>query len=165
VSYHTFTIVHFSTLPQECLRRLPISVYGFHFSGVGFRFQHAESLHATNPSAATKVMPPLEGRLLCLRLLSSILAFRCSRVVINGTRSAMGFALFLLERRKKYLLLYLGSGPALFWATGGKICLVYNCDTTKYPDIGDTIRMRKKNILEKRHRSHRKRQIKLHFTW
>jgi hypothetical protein len=56
----------------------------------------------------------------------------------------MGFALFLLERRKKYLLLYLGSGPALFWATGGKICLVYNCDTTKYPDIGDTIRMRKK---------------------
>jgi hypothetical protein len=87
-------------LPQECLRRLPISVYGFHFSGVGFRFQHAESLHATNPSAATKVMPPLEGRLLCSRLLSSILAFRCSRVVINGTRSAMGFALFLLEQRK-----------------------------------------------------------------
>jgi hypothetical protein len=90
------------------------------------------------------VMPPLEGRLLRSRLLSWILAFRCSRVVINGTRSAMGFALFLLERRKKYLLLYLVSAPALFWATGGKICLVYNCDTTKYPDIGDTIRMRKK---------------------
>jgi hypothetical protein len=97
------------------------------------------------------VMPPLEGRLLRSRLLSWILAFRCSRVVINGTRSAMGFALFLLERRKKYLLLYLVSAPALFWATGGKICLVYNCDTTKYPDIGDTIRMRKKNILEKRY--------------
>jgi hypothetical protein len=94
-------------LPQECLRGLPTLVYGFIFSGVGFGFQHTESLHSTKPSAATKVMPPLEGRLLRSRLLSSILAFRSSRVVINGTRSAMAFALFLLEWWKKYLLFYM----------------------------------------------------------
>jgi hypothetical protein len=100
------TIVHFSSAASRMLTGLPISVYGFLFSGVGFCTRHTEPLHATKPSVATSIMPPPEGRLLRSRLLSSILAFRCSRVVINGTRSAMGFALFLSEWWKKYLLLY-----------------------------------------------------------
>lgn len=100
------TIVHFSSAASRMFTGLPISVYGFLFSGVGFCTRHTKPLHATKPSVATSITPPPEGRLLRSRLLSSILAFRCSRVVINGTRSAMGFALFLSEWWKKYLLLY-----------------------------------------------------------
>lgn len=76
------------------------------------------SSHSTRPIRwrLPRMLPSLEGRLLCLRVFfpcsssSSIIAFRHSRVVINGTRSAMGFALFHFGAvGKKYLLLFSSS--------------------------------------------------------
>lgn len=133
----TFTTVYFlSATPRmftECCFNYWFTVF---FYGVGCRYQHTRSLHASNPPAATKGSATT-GWSLVMFTTSSPSSFyshrrlRCSRVVINGTRTAIGFASFLSELGKIPLCFFMVRHRHCSWDRDGKICLVYYNETSR----------------------------------
>ena len=100
--------------PRPCTGGLPYLI-GLRFVFLLWGWQALPRRHVTprtpHVGGYQRICYPLESCLLRSRLCfsSSIVAFRCSRVVINGTRSAMGNSLISLGAvGTKYLLLFMG---------------------------------------------------------
>lgn len=75
-------------------------VHGCFFFGAGWRFQGVKSLLALHTLAATNGSAIAGGLLITFMNVffpSSIVAFRCSRVVINGTRLAIRNSLYSIR--------------------------------------------------------------------
>lgn len=105
-------------------------VHGCFFFGAGWRFQGVKSLLALHTLVATNGSAIAGGLLITFTNVfffpSSIVAFRCSRVVINGTRWAIRNSLFSIRAvGTKYLSLFYRLFPACasFRANGGSIIL------------------------------------------